>query len=129
MNYFLSVYLSPNLPITHKLNLVTYIIGRHSSCNILILDKFVSRWHCTLVLMPPDKYCRVPYYSLMDGLVMGEKSGNGTWVNGKIINYASLKHQDTITFGNPQEYPYAVFTTDSLEEKPDDGTFSNFEAI
>lgn len=128
MNYQLLVHLNiEQAPFIHNLTAAIYLIGKHFSCDILVLDRYVSRQHCTLILLPPDKNNLTPYYSIVDGVLMAthSKSTNGTWINGKkITNLTQLNHQDTITFG-PYEYPKAVFTADNSEIK-DDGTFSEY---
>ncbi|MFN6560072.1 MAG: FHA domain-containing protein [Nostoc sp. ChiSLP01] len=127
MNYQLLIYLDDACPpITYDLNRANYVLGKHSDCDIFILEKFVSRHHCTLVLMPPDKKTSVPYYLLVDGLLMVQesKSTNGTWVNGNRIKAAKLNHQDIITFG-PHQYPKAVFISEITEIK-EDGTNSYY---
>lgn len=124
MDYQLLIYLDAvRPPITLNLCLATYVLGRNRSCDILILDKHVSRWHCTLVLMPPDKDSPIPYYLMVDGILMtGTKSTGGIWVNGWRVNNIKLNHQDAITFGS-RPYPKAIFISEISEIK-DDGTFS-----
>ena len=127
MHYQLLIYLNVDqTPITQNLTLATYTLGRSTNCDILVLDKYVSRWHCTLVLMPPDRNNSIPCYSIFDGLLMtGAKSTGGTWVNGCKITSAQLRHQDVITFGS-RSYPKVIFIAEISEIK-DDGTFSEQE--
>ncbi|MEW6498561.1 MAG: FHA domain-containing protein [Cyanobacteriota bacterium] len=117
MIYQLLIYLDEvQPPIVYDLNLAIYTIGRSSSCSILVLNPYVSRWHCTLVLMPPDKSSLIPYYSIMDGLLTtGSKSTGGTWVNNSRVNSAQLEHKDVVTFGS-RSYPQALFITNDLKE-------------
>lgn len=118
MNYQLLIHLDDkHPPITQNLHLATYVLGRNSTCNILILDQYISRWHCTLVLMPPTKTNPIPYYLIVDGLLLSEtKSTGGTWVNGHKVNSAKLNDKDTITFGS-RPYPKAMFIAENPEMK------------
>jgi pSer/pThr/pTyr-binding forkhead associated (FHA) protein len=124
MNYQILIYLDAiQPPITQNLNSAIYRLGRNSTCDILVLDKYISRYHCTLVLMPPDKDNVAPYYSIIDGMLMtGTKSTGGTWVNGRKVNNFKLNHQDVITFGS-RPYPKIIFIAE-ISEIRDDGTFS-----
>lgn len=90
----------------------TCIIGRHSSANIVLPKKFISRYHCTLVLMPPDDSVSIPYYLIRDGQLLGDRSQNGTWVNKNPVVQATLKHQDIITFAQGQLFPQVIFLGD-----------------
>ncbi len=84
-------------------------MGRQPTCDIHLSVKFISRIHCTLILMPPELGNERPYYLIKDGCVFGDKSANGTWVNEERINQKKLNHQDVITFGINLEYPKAIF--------------------
>lgn len=100
-------------------------IGRHSTCGVQLSSKFISRVHATLILMPPDLESDRSYYVIKDGHIMGEKSINGTWVNGEAIaRLTKLKHQDVITFGT-SEYPRAIFLDDCANNEPDSGTIEH----
>jgi pSer/pThr/pTyr-binding forkhead associated (FHA) protein len=121
MKYYLSIYLEAiKSPVNYRLEKSNYILGRHSSCDILILDKFVSLYHCTLVLMPPDMENPKPYYMVFDGVILENRpSKNGTWVNNKRIKNQKLSHQDTITFGSSKPFPNSVFYTEITTQQAD----------
>lgn len=90
--------ISPNKPKqTFKFEANSSItVGRSSSCDIVLLYKFISRIHCTLVLMYED---RKFYYLLFDGEILGKKSTYGTWVNKeKIEGKYRVRNKDKITF-------------------------------
>ncbi|MBD2364498.1 FHA domain-containing protein [Anabaena minutissima FACHB-250] len=101
------------------------VIGRGVTSDIYIPLKFISRCHCTLILMPENSSSDRPYYLLKDGHILGESSANGTWVNGeRVKGFYYLKHHDLITFGG--EYPQALFvdecaTIDAEESKATSG--------
>jgi pSer/pThr/pTyr-binding forkhead associated (FHA) protein len=104
-----------------------YLIGKHPLCNLVISDPFVSRFHCTLVLKPPDEHHDTPYYVIVDGLLLSDqKSTNGTWLNSKLVTKVTeISHQDTITFGNNRIYPRATFIViKNQEEEKDNDTFA-----
>lgn len=122
----------------HELN-DNYLIGRNPPStainSIVIPNGFVSKTHCTLILMPPDDEHHFSYYVLKDGNIFtGDRSTNGTWVNGlRIANELEeqqnglwltsieLRHQDVITFGGSKA-PKAVFGIEGIEEVEGDGT-------
>lgn len=127
---------------TYELN-DNYLIGRNPPDSIInsivIVNKFISKTHCTLILMPPDDEHHFPHYVIKDGNIFtGDRSTNGTWVNGlKIVSDSEeqvdglyltsieLRHQDVITFGSNQA-PKAIFEVVGIEEQGKDatGTFS-----
>lgn len=63
-------------------------IGRESDNDIQLLDESVSRHHCKISNMP--SVCSIEDLN----------SSNGTFINGKRIVSASLKHGDEIRLGN-----------------------------
>jgi pSer/pThr/pTyr-binding forkhead associated (FHA) protein len=102
-----------------------YSIGRSPACDIILDFKVVSRYHCGLVLMPPDSIFEDYYYLIKDGNLMGERSANGTFINGKKINIWNLQNQDEISFSPGLEYPKLNFAIASNEE-PEHPTFTSF---
>lgn len=56
----------------------TILIGRNSSCNIIIEDKMLSRVHCTVFFINSEKEEERGWY-LKDGNLEGKKSTNDTW--------------------------------------------------
>ncbi|MEH2135402.1 FHA domain-containing protein [Nostoc sp.] len=128
MKYFLCIYLTESsLPDFQDLEKSSYIIGRHNSCDIQLVNKFLSRHHATLILHPPDKKNDSYYYTLRDGVLRGNKSSNGVWVNSKRIdNSIRLRHKDVITFGVPCGYPEIIFLLERADElNKEEGTFPN----
>jgi pSer/pThr/pTyr-binding forkhead associated (FHA) protein len=112
MCYSLAIHLAEGLTTKHQLE-TNCIIGRHSSCKIYLPIRFISRHHCTLILMPPDAEHELPYYLIRDGHILGEQSANGTWVNGQsVLKLVELKHGDVITFASGAVYPQVIFLDD-----------------
>jgi pSer/pThr/pTyr-binding forkhead associated (FHA) protein len=64
------------------------VIGRGLGCDIRFEDRTLSRRHAMII----DR----------DGttLVADDRSTNGTWLNGKRVNEAVLRHGDTILLGD-----------------------------
>lgn len=63
-------------------------VGRHSSNTVILHDIQVSRRHLELRALPGG------HHQLRD---LG--SGNGTWLNGRVVLEATLRNGDTITIG------------------------------
>jgi pSer/pThr/pTyr-binding forkhead associated (FHA) protein len=118
--YFITICLAPG-QISTALELTNsiYLIGRNSNCAITVIDPRVSRVHCCLILMPPDFFSPYPYYVLKDGGLNGDKSANGTWVNGQnIINKIfPLNNHDELTFGQGLYYPKVFFSIETEAEE------------
>lgn len=79
--------------------------------------------------MPPDFYSEDPYYVIKDGSLNGDRSANGTWING--LNIVSkifpLTNQDELTFGQGLYYPKIIFSID-IEETVENPTIpSDYE--
>lgn len=116
--YSLIVALASGLTQTFHLEKAYYTLGRQSSCDISLTgNKFISRVHCTLVVVEEDSQT---FCLLIDGsLVTGDRSFNGTWVNGQQITSHKLSHQDVITFGQSSAFPHITFYIDSLDNGGD----------
>lgn len=90
-------------------------IGRSLSCDIVISCKFISRIHCTLVLMCNDSEF---YYLLFDGEILGNPSKNGTWVNeNRIVVKHHVKNRDVITFCENVQYPRLIALSDDIVDE------------
>ena len=63
------------------------VLGREDGCQLVVLERSVSRRHARLVLTEAG-WC-----------VYDEGSGNGTFVNGYRVNDALLRHGDEVRFG------------------------------
>lgn len=100
-------------------------IGRHSLCGLTISFEFISRWHCALILMPPDRECDRPYFKVKDGELLGKPSINGTWVNGERVSLTRLHHQDVITFSQFSVFPRVEFWDNYATVMPEKGTDSH----
>ncbi len=63
------------------------VIGRSGDADILLDDRWVSRWHCKLLIS--------------DGqlVVLDLGSKHGTWLNGKAISESPLHSGDVLTVG------------------------------
>jgi hypothetical protein len=73
------------------------VFGRHQSCDIVIPHPTISRRHFSIECVQ-NKH-----------LLVDEKSGNGTFVNGEAVSWVELKPGDRISAG-----PFAfVFESDS----------------
>lgn len=93
-----------------------YSVGRSLVCDVVVIDCKVSRLHCCLILMPSDKISDKPYFIIRDGALSGEKSANGTWVNGQRVAVQVLHNQDEIRFGENLMYPKLIFLIEQQEE-------------
>ncbi|ARV58032.1 hypothetical protein BZZ01_04735 [Nostocales cyanobacterium HT-58-2] len=99
-----------------NLNSQKYVIGRHSSCDILLQKQFISRWHCTLILNK-DRHENY-FYSIWDGVPMRDTSTQGIYINSRRVYKAVLNSGDIITFSENQIYPQAIFNVESgIEEE------------
>jgi pSer/pThr/pTyr-binding forkhead associated (FHA) protein len=106
--YVLSIVFASGLAQNFQLEKAYYTIGRGKNCDIHIANnRFISRVHSTLVIAEEEgRTCCL----LIDGsLVSGDRSSNGTWVNGDRVNKVKLNHQDVITFGQGSILPSIVF--------------------
>lgn len=104
--------ISPNSPEqTFKFEVNNSIaVGRNPGCDIVILYSFISRIHCTFVLMCEDKKF---YYLLFDGEILGRKSTYGTWVNKELLKGKHrIQNRDRITFHAEMELPCLVVLSD-----------------
>ena len=110
----LQISYSPTQSYIHKLEAKAQItIGRSSLANIEIKSTYVSRHHCSLILMEKEQ-------DLFYWLLRDNKSSNGTWVNSKRIKLHPLKHQDVITFYGNSHYPNVTFV--NLAEGKEDSS-------
>ncbi len=105
------------------LELAKYSIGRHTDRDIVLLDRHVSRYHSTLVLLPSSPEEELPYYTIQDGDLLGKNSVNGTWLNGfRIQSPTKLNNEDVITFCQGYEYPRITFFIQPNLEDYESGT-------
>ena len=79
-----------------NLHLQKYTVGRHPNCDICLHDKFISRWHCTLVLN--QSLDAGYFYTLWNGIPLQQASTQGTFVNGRMLHKTILKNEDIMTF-------------------------------
>lgn len=98
------------------------VIGRNKDCDIILPYKYISRRHCTVILMFADTHF---YWVLKDGLLQLKRdyktqSTNGTYVNNKVVKeLIPLVNNDVITFSQSKLYPNIVFM-DCVAEVGDD---------
>lgn len=113
--YSLTIALTSGITQAFNLEKAHYTIGRGRNCDISITNhNFISRIHCTVVVAEVDSN---PYCLLIDGdLVSGDRSLNGTWVNGQQITSTKLNHQDIITFGQNSTLPKITFYINDLDD-------------
>ena len=71
------------------------LVGRDDSCDVVLVEKSVSKLHCRLLLVERGEW-----------YVQDRESKNGTYVCGKRIGriIAALKPGDEISFGHRCEY-------------------------
>jgi len=109
----------------------TYSLGRHSSNDLLLHSKLVSRKHATLIRKEDgdNGYC----FWLIDGDGQGNRSNNGIHVNGRKILEGKLNDGDVIQLGSEVKISYHVredlldiiLDRDELQEQPDSELDSN----
>jgi pSer/pThr/pTyr-binding forkhead associated (FHA) protein len=121
-NFVLKTVFANNIISSLTLDLQEYRIGRNDFCDVCITEKFISRFHCTLILLPPEEPDFAYKYLLWDGIPMQQRSTGGTWVNGRRINSKILKSGDVINFSEFKEYPHLVFESKEIRE---DGTLNH----
>ncbi|HEY9653649.1 MAG TPA: FHA domain-containing protein [Coleofasciculaceae cyanobacterium] len=73
------------------------LIGRAKDCQIQILNTRVSRYQCSLIRRYQNS---IEYFQIVDGLLSGNPSSNGTFLNGQRLGQIpiNLHHGDKITF-------------------------------
>ena len=85
-------------------------VGRYSGSNIKIQSKYVSRSHCSLVLLEKEQVADSFYWVVKDN-----KSSNGTWVNNNRVIIHTLSQGDEITFCGNSNTPKIIYLTDTGE--------------
>jgi pSer/pThr/pTyr-binding forkhead associated (FHA) protein len=72
-------------------------IGRAKDCQIQIINRRVSRYQCSLIRRYQNG---MEYFQIVDGLLNGQGSSNGTFLNGQRLGQMpiNLHHKDKITF-------------------------------
>ncbi|NJL81876.1 MAG: FHA domain-containing protein [Chloroflexaceae bacterium] len=91
------------------LDRAVYKIGRHSSNDIIVLDKAVSRFQATLIRRV-NSTGQVSYW-IVDGLPQGLRSSNGTIVNRERYVVRELKSGDILRLGKGLDISYFVINT------------------
>lgn len=97
-----------------------YSLGRDPSCSIHLNHPMVSRQHGMLIRVL-DEASRTHIYQLFDGSQQGERSRNGTRVNGRLIFCHRLQDGDVIDFGTGARVHYyvrALPNTSTAEPQP-----------
>lgn len=84
-----------------------YSLGREPSCSIRLNHPTVSRHHAMLIRVF-DEVSRTHIYQLFDGTQRGERSRNGTRVNGRMIFCHRLRDGDVIELGTGTKVHYYV---------------------
>lgn len=93
----------------------TYSIGRDRRNAIFLEGSSISRQHAILLRVPIDGSGRFEF-RLIDGNLKGNRSKNGTYVNGKSILTCKLKAGDKIRFGKDVEAEYLVIPESATSE-------------
>ena len=96
----------PQFRRTIALEKYTYSVGRHSSNDVVLHSKLVSRKHATLMRKEDgdNGYC----FWLIDGDTKGNRSNNGIYINGRKILEGKLNHGDVIQLGSEVKISYQV---------------------
>jgi pSer/pThr/pTyr-binding forkhead associated (FHA) protein len=106
---------------TVKLEATTCSIGRDSTNTIVLHSKLVSRQHAILLRIPiPETASHL--FRLVDGNLQGDRSTNGSMVNGNRCFSHDLKHGDTIVFGGDVKARYYAIAGLSDLERITSGT-------
>jgi PAS domain S-box-containing protein len=104
-----------------KLEATTCSIGRDSTNTIVLHSKLVSRQHAILLRIPiPETASHL--FRLVDGNLQGDRSTNGSIVNGNRCFSHDLKHGDTIVFGGDVKARYYAIADLSDLERITSGT-------
>lgn len=101
---------------TKKVSLqkTSYSLGRLASNSIILSSKRVSRKHAILLYRKDPKSDNYSFW-IVDGDSQGNRSNNGTFVNGKRIVMQELKHGDLIYFGTEVKARYhLIYALDSI---------------
>lgn len=85
-------------------------VGRYSGSNIQIQSKYISRNHCSLVILEKEEVIDKFYWTVKDN-----NSSNGTWVNNKKIVIHTLKNADEITFCGNSINPKIIYLCEPTE--------------
>lgn len=91
------------------------LIGRSRDCQVRIVDSKVSRIQCSLIRRYQNN---TEYYQIVDGLLDGQPSSNGTFLNGQRLGSVpvNLRHGDKISFSQT-EIVYEVTSTIKFSDK------------
>lgn len=107
----LQVYNSPTDFYEYNLNDKSHVtVGRYSGSNIKIQSKYVSRNHCSLVILEKEEVADKFYWVVKDN-----NSRNGTWVNNNRIIIYNLNNADEITFCGNSTTPKIVYICEPTE--------------
>jgi len=109
----------------YLLDNLIYSIGRDPNCDITLSDRWVSRYHATLIqVMGEDGQTRYRImdgnYQFVDGVLTGKPSTNGLFVNGQNLRMRNLQHEDEIVMGHTHLMYYANPRNPFNDDSPPD---------
>jgi pSer/pThr/pTyr-binding forkhead associated (FHA) protein len=101
------------------------VVGRSSNTNITIQSNYVSRSHCSFILLEKEEVADKFYWVIKDS-----NSSNGTWVNNNRIQVCTLKNADIITFMGNSDFPKIIYLCEleSDTESKETGAYEYAEA-
>lgn len=83
------------------------VVGRSNNDNITIQSNYISKSHCSFILLEKEEIGGKFYWVIKDN-----NSSNGTWVNNNKVVVCTLKNADIITFISNSEFPKIVYVTE-----------------
>jgi len=100
-------------------------VGRSSNTNIIIQSNYVSRSHCSFILLEKEEVADKFYWVIKDN-----SSSNGTWVNNNKVIVCTLNNADTITFMGNSTFPKIVYIVEAEldTESKETGAYEYAEA-
>jgi transcriptional regulator with GAF, ATPase, and Fis domain len=98
---YLVAVAGPSAPFTFPLKQGATVIGQGENCDVVVVDRYVSRRHCLVELGPSEAVIRD----------LGSK--NGTLLNGLPISERQLQPSDRITIGTTE----LIFSQGAAAEK------------
>ena len=91
-----------------NLNKEVFSIGRHPNNSLVLKDKYVSRYHATIIWLEyQDEWGNLQRtYCIIDGRGKEQRSRNGIFINGTKKSNHRLRNGDVITIGNNIKITY-----------------------
>jgi len=93
-----------------------YTIGRSKKCDLIISDPYISRLHCTIGMIPDDKYLRIEdkncHYVLFDGFLGQKLSKYGIWIEEQRQSIIYLLSEAIISISPQTNLQYMYIKTE-----------------